>query len=266
MELQGAHALVTGASKGIGAAIGRALTEAGATVSLVARSGDLLEPLAKELDGHHLAADLTDDDHLSGLVERIEGQAGRPVDVLVNNAGVEVGSLLEEMHEAEIARVISLDLTVPLRLTRQVLPGMIERERGHIVQISSAAGVMPVGGLMAYSGAKAGLTHATRSLRQELRGTPVSLTTATLGPIDTSMWDRVTDNPPFERVANRLDRLQLIPKVAPETVADDVVSAIENGKRYIRHPKRATALFAMAEAPGRITDALLAGLKPRNAR
>ncbi len=266
MELNGAHALVTGASKGIGEAISRQLAEAGATVSMVARSGDLLEPLAKELDGHYLAADLTADDHLDGLVARVEDQAGRPVDVLVNNAGVEVTSMLEDMDDGEIARVISLDLTAPLRLARQALPGMIERDRGHIVQVSSAAGVMPVGGLTAYSGAKAGLTHSTRSLRQELRGTSIVLTTATLGPIDTGMWDRVTDNPPFERVANRLDRLQLIPKVAPETVAHDVVAAIEGGKRYVRHPKRASALFALAEAPGRITNALLAGVKPRNAR
>ena len=112
---------------------------------------------------------------------------------------------------------------------------------------------------------KAGLSQATRTLRQELRGTSVDLTVATLGPIDTDMWDRVTDNPPFEKVVGRLERLQLIANVAPEQVATDVAEAIATGKRHVRHPKRAVALYALAEAPGRITDAVLAGMKPRTA-
>lgn len=266
MELNGAHALVTGASKGIGAAISRGLAEAGATVSMVARSGDLLEPMAKELDGHHLAADLTSEEHLDGLVGRVEAQAGRPVDVLVNNAGVEVGTLLEVMGEDEIARVVELDLIVPLRLTRQALPGMIDRDRGHIVQISSAAGVMPSAGLVVYSGAKGGLTHATRALRQELEGTGVGLTVATLGPVDTEMWVRVEQNPAFARAMRRIERLRLMANVSPDLVAADVVEAIENEKAHVRHPKRSVALYALAEAPTRIVELVLSGLKLRDAQ
>lgn len=265
MELQGAHVLVTGASKGIGAAIAREVAGRGADVSVVARSGDLLEPLAEELDGRWLAVDLTDDTHLAGLVERVEEQAGRPVDVLVNNAGVEVASLLERMDEDEIARVIALDLIAPLRLTRQVLPGMIERDRGHIVQISSAAGVLPTAGMAVYNGAKGGLTHASRALRQELKGTDVGHTVATLGPIDTDMWDRVNEDPSVARVVGRFRRLQQLPTVRTEVVATDVADAIERGDRHVRHPKRSLPLYTLAEAPTRIVEAVLVGMKPRKA-
>ncbi len=264
MELNGAHALVTGASKGIGAAIAHALAEAGATVSMVARSGDVLERMAKELDGHHLAADLTDDEHVDGLVDRIEAQAGRPVDVLVNNAGVEASALLEDTDETDIERVIVLDLVAPMRLTRQVLPGMIERGRGHIVQLSSQSAVSPVPGLAVYGAAKAGLSHASAALRMELKGTGVGLTVCTLGPVATDMWDRVEVNPYSGPLVRRGERLGLTGVVRPELVAADVADAIVRGRRHVRHPKRSVPTYVIPEVPRRLVEVLGVGLTPRD--
>ncbi len=138
MKLTGAHVLITGASRGIGEGLAREFAAAGSRVTLVARSARI-ESLAGELGGVALRADLTDPDQLSGLVAGAEAQQG-PVDVLVNNAGlVRVGALMD-MEWADVADTVRPDLLAPIELCRQALPGMIERGRGHVVNISSTAG------------------------------------------------------------------------------------------------------------------------------
>ncbi len=263
MKLRGAHVLLTGASKGIGRCLVDDLAAAGATVALVARSAELIEPLADRVGGSAHPTDLADSAQVAGLIERVE-QAGGPVDVLINNAGIENHALIDQLDEAVIEQTTAINFTTPQRLCRQVLPGMIERGRGHIVNVSSSAGVFPVPGLSTYCATKAGLSQFTACLRADLAGTGVGTTLVRLGPVDTAMWDRLMDaNTTMRRVSERLETLKISVSVPPEKVSGDIVRAIGSGKRHVMHPKRIVPVYMLGEANRRSTEVLLTGVQPR---
>jgi NAD(P)-dependent dehydrogenase (short-subunit alcohol dehydrogenase family) len=161
MDLSNKRVLITGASRGLGEALAESFAAAGAKVVLVARSSEAIHALAARLGGAAYAVDLSDQSQVDGLIERIEADGG-PVDVLVNNAAVETNRLIDEMDETDIASSISLNLTTPERLARQVLPGMLQRGRGHIVNVSSIAGALTHRLMSAYCVSKAGLEMLTR--------------------------------------------------------------------------------------------------------
>src|SRR5688572_25900259 len=137
MRLSGSHVLITGASRGIGACLARQAAERGAVVTLVARSADALGKLAADTGGHALPSDLTDRTALRGLITRAEQQAGAPVDVLVNNAGFDAARSMLELSEDDVADIVALNLHAPIELSRQAMPGMVARGRGHVVNVSS---------------------------------------------------------------------------------------------------------------------------------
>jgi uncharacterized protein len=262
MELAGARVLVTGASRGIGEAVARAARERGARVALVARDGDALRSLAVELGGTAHPADLTDPTQVRALVERVEDEAGT-VDVLVNNAGIDLVGPLAGMDPDALAALYQLNLLTPADLCRQVMPGMVRRGRGHIVNISSMAGIGVFPGLVAYSSSKAGLTHLTAGLRADLKRLPVGATVVELGPVPTDMLDHVESYRPTERSFRRGKRVGIVADVPKETVAAEVIRAVERNRRHVRLPRRMAPLAAIAEAPRRITELLLLGVKPR---
>src|SRR5215208_84424 len=155
MELTGSRVLITGASRGIGEALARRFAASGARVALVARTEPAIKDLAAELGGTAHPADLADRDEVRGLVARVEGDGG-PIDVLVNNAGVEQAGSFDRQSAEEVERTFQVNLLTPAELSRQVLPGMLRRGRGHIVNVSSLAGTAIFPGLVAYSSTKAG--------------------------------------------------------------------------------------------------------------
>jgi short-subunit dehydrogenase len=262
MELSGSRVLVTGGSRGIGEALARRFAAEGARVALVARSAAANDQLVAELGGTAHAADLTDPRQVGGLVERIEAEGG-PVDVLVNNAGVDgVGTFDDETAE-DLEHLFRLNLLTPAELTRQVLPGMLRRGRGHLVNISSLAGCAVFPGMAGYSSSKAGLSHLTAGLRADLRGTPIGTTLVELGPIPTEMLDRVEGCEPVRASFQRLYRLRLLVDVDREVVARTVVDAVRAGRRHVRHPKRALAFPLLSEAPRRVVELLLTGVQAR---
>ena len=252
--------LVTGASRGIGAAIASEFATRGARVTLVARSAGPLEALASELGGSALPCDLFDDAQLRGLVDRAQAAAG-PVDVLVNNAGMEYTKSFFDTNEREIDDVVRLNLTVPMQLTREVLPGMRDRSRGHVVNISSMAANGGFPGLAVYCGTKAGLSHFGRILREDLGGTGVGVTNLEVGPVPTDLLDNL-QYPPTVRSFDRLRRLQLMPNVSAERVATAVADAVERDKRSVWLPRRAFLFGALVGAPQRIVRPLLRGIRP----
>ena len=258
----GSRVLVTGASRGIGEAIAREFAANGSEVVLAARSEDRIGELARELGGHAFPLDVSDPGRLEGYIDRVEAQVG-PLDVLVNNAGVESSHYLERTDESEISRIVAINLVAPMRLSRQVLPGMIDRSRGWIVNISSLAAMTPSPGLVVYGATKAGLTQFSDGLRFELKGSGVGVTVAHLGPIDTEMWDKVVDIRGLDAAQARLRRMGLLVTVSPSKVARDVVRAVRYGRREVRHPKRLWSNMALAASPKRITEALLSGFDPR---
>jgi short-subunit dehydrogenase len=264
MELRGKRVLITGASRGIGEAVAKAFASKGARVALVARSADAIEKLAADLGGTAHPADLADSTRVATLIEEVEA-AGGSVDVLVNNAGLAPTSgAIQNWSADELEQIYRVNLLSPAELCRQVLPGMLRRGSGHIVNVSSLAGVAVFPGLAAYASTKAGLTQFTAGLRADLKHTPIRTTVVELGPIPTEMLDTADEYKPVADSFRRFYRLRLLVDVSRETVADDIVNAVEKGRRHVRHPKRATALPVLSEAPRRLTELLLGGVAPRS--
>ena len=187
LDLEGATAIVTGGSRGIGPFIAESLARQGAKVALVARTGPELEANARELSESGaevvaFAADITSAAERRELIEAVERRLG-PVDVLVNNAGGDLQREFHNLSEDEIQGVLELNLTSAVMLTRLVLPGMLERGRGHVVNVSSMAGRVSFPYTEAYAAAKDGLIAFTRVLRADYRARGVSGSTMILGAV-----------------------------------------------------------------------------------
>jgi len=258
MHIESPHVLVTGASRGIGAAIAREFARRGARVTVVARTPGPLQALADEIGGHALAVDLFDPGQVRDLVRRAE-ESGGPIDVLVNNAGMETTKSLLDTSETEVDEVLQLNLRVPIQLCRLVLPGMVQRNRGHIVNISSMAANGGFGGMSVYSATKAGLSHFTRIARQDLKRTSVRLTNLEVGPVPTDLLANLT-HPPAVRSFARFRRIGLMPNVAAERVGTAAADAVEKGKRAVWLPRRAFLFGALTGAPQRIAEQFLRGI------
>jgi short-subunit dehydrogenase len=262
VELDGAHVMVTGASRGIGEGLARAFAARGARVTPVARTTDAIAALAGELGGTPVAADLTDPPSLRGLVGRVEEAAG-PVDVLVNNAGVDATGHFADMDADGLERLVALNLLAPMELTRQALPGMTARGRGHVLNISSLSGVAVLPGMVAYSASKAALTHFTAGLRADLRGLPVGTTVVEVGLVPTGLREAVVGHPPTGAAFRRFYRLGILTDTPLDRLCAAAVAAVADDRRHVRLPRRAWTLPALAEAPRRLVEIALAGVRPR---
>ncbi|MBA2281284.1 MAG: SDR family NAD(P)-dependent oxidoreductase [Actinomycetota bacterium] len=265
MDVRAKRVLITGGSRGIGESIAHAFAGAGAVVALVARSEDAIRKLAAELGGTAHPADLSERADVEGLLERIEDESG-PVDVLVNNAGIEATKSIVDTTADELARITQVNYVAAAELCRQAIPRMLGRGGGHIVNVSSLAGVGVYPGLATYSATKSALTHFTAGLRADLRGLPIDTTVVELGPIPTDMLEYVDDYQPTARSFQRFYRLQLMVEVPREKVADEVLEAVQRGRRHVRIPKRAVAFSLLSEAPRRIVEVLLTGVPHQGTR
>lgn len=169
----GQVALITGSSRGIGLAIARRLGRLGAALSLCARHADALEEARRALAGQGIAAlatpaDVTRSDEVARLVELTRSRLGE-VDILVNNAGVGWFGPIQEATEADWDRIIDTNLKAPFLLMRQIVPGMVQRHHGYIIQIASLAAKNAFAGGSLYCASKWGLTGMTYSAAEDLR-------------------------------------------------------------------------------------------------
>ncbi|MBV9410111.1 MAG: SDR family oxidoreductase [Acidimicrobiia bacterium] len=260
MELTGRRVLITGASRGIGQALAESFTAAGARVALVARSEGPLKELADRLGGTAHPCDLGDPDKVLGLIDRIENDGG-PIDVLVNNAGVDLTSSFLNNTMQDIEFLFRVNLLTPIALCHEAVPRMLQRGGGHIVNVSSYAGTAVFPGLVAYSSSKAGLSQFTAGLRSDLKGMPIGTTLVELGPIPTDMLDNVGSYSPTNDSFGRFYKLRLLVDVPKEKVAADVVDAVREDRRHVRHPKRAMAFPLLTEAPRRTVELFLSGVR-----
>ncbi|HLX88545.1 MAG TPA: SDR family oxidoreductase [Acidimicrobiales bacterium] len=189
----GSTAIVTGASSGIGVEIAKELARRGHGVSLVARREDKLSALAKEIRALGVRAevfptDLADREARAGLCKRIDDRDLVP-EILVNNAGLStLGQVFRSEPEAEI-QMIEVDVVAVADLCSRVLPGMVDRGRGAVLNVASTAAFQPLPGQAGYGGCKAFLLSYTHSLVGELRGTGVSATVLCPGPVDTGFGE-----------------------------------------------------------------------------
>jgi 3-oxoacyl-[acyl-carrier protein] reductase len=167
-NLRGKNALLTGASRGIGGHIALALAERGVNLALVARSADGLEKVKKQVEARGvkavtLAADIGRLEGLGRLVEQAVKKLG-PLDLLVNNAGIVPKGKFCEIALEENDRIIKVNLLAPMRLTHLVIPGMIARRQGHILNVASLAGLIGMAYAEAYTTSKHGLALQTDKL------------------------------------------------------------------------------------------------------
>lgn len=185
------HVVVTGASAGIGEAIAREYAAHGAKLTLVARRRAALEKIVEETGAKAfvVGADLSDPERACDFLAPAEDALG-PIDVLVNNAGAQIVGPAELVDPAKGEAMMRLDVFTPMRLTRAVLPKMLARRSGTIVDVASMAGITPTPGMFYYNAAKAGLANASEGLRGELRGTGVHVMTVYPGPVDTELARR----------------------------------------------------------------------------
>jgi uncharacterized protein len=220
VDLSGARVLLTGASGGIGNAIARALHARGASLVITGRRADALEALRAELGDRVdvVQADLAKRED----VEALPGRAGT-IDVLVANAGLPASGELTDFTPEQIDRALEVNLRAPMQLTRALLPSMLERERGHLVYVSSLVGKIPAAGSSIYSATKFGLRGFGGSLHDELHGTAVGATTVFPGFIsDAGMFAE--------------SGVKLPPGVGtkpPEKVAEAVIEGIEKNRAEI---------------------------------
>jgi NAD(P)-dependent dehydrogenase (short-subunit alcohol dehydrogenase family) len=177
--LTGKRALVTGASRGIGLAIAKALAGKGARLGLLSRT-------KPRLAGEFVACDLADSEKIPQAVRELVRRLG-PVDFLVNNAGTFLEKAAAEITLAEWERVQHVNLTAPFLITREVLPGMIARRRGRIINIASTSSLQGYAGQSAYCASKHGLLGFARCLALELKPHNIHVHTLCPGGVDTEL-------------------------------------------------------------------------------
>jgi len=173
-SLEGKTALVTGAAYGIGFAIAEALARAGARIAFNCRSQSHLEQAlagyqAKGIDAKGYTADVTDEGQVAGLVGQIEAELGT-VDILVNNAGIIKRVPMTEMSAEEFRQVVDIDLVGPFLCAKAVIPGMIKKGHGKIINVCSMMSELGRETVSAYAAAKGGLKMLTRNICSEYGG------------------------------------------------------------------------------------------------
>jgi short-subunit dehydrogenase len=243
----GTRVLVTGASRGIGAAIARAFAARGATLGLVARGRDALEELARELpgDGHAvLTADVGDADQVAAALADFGD-----VDVLVANAGLTHYRPFAEQPLDEVRQMTDVNWLGTLHTVRAALPRMIERGSGHIVVVSSGGGVRGFPHAAVYNGTKAAQRGFAEALRHELAGTGVSVTTVYPGESATSLHDHELDHMPDWY---RMDR-----RAPAGPLGEQVVEAVEKDQRELFYPPLVRLLRVANGISPRAGDLLL---------
>jgi uncharacterized protein len=189
-QMRGRTALVTGASGGIGRAIAEQLGDHGADVVLVGRNGAALEDAAATVrarggTARTIALDLADPSAPRKLVEQV-GEVGE-VELLVNNAGVAPGGTLADADPADLRAMLDLNVTALTDLTALLLPGMVARGHGSVLNVASVAGYMPAPGLAAYAASKSYVLALSRALWAEVRGSGVRVVAVSPGATRTAM-------------------------------------------------------------------------------
>jgi len=234
----GQTVLLTGASGGLGSVMARALADRRVRLFLVAHPGARLEPLAEELrargvEAEPCIADLRVAAERHRVVQQVRRRFG-PVDLLINNAGVEHNGYYHRLAESEIEEVLSVNLVGAMILTRLVWPEMLERRRGHVVNIASLAGKAGPAFQEPYAASKAGLIAFTHALRATYGGSGVSASVIVPGFVETGMYERL------KALAGR-PAPPLLAAVTPQRVVRALFRAVERDLAEVmvtRYPVR----------------------------
>jgi 2-hydroxycyclohexanecarboxyl-CoA dehydrogenase len=194
MTLDGRVALVTGAARGIGAAIAHRLAAHGATVVVADLDGDAAGATAEALDGKAfgVAVDVSSSASVNAALDEVRAAAGPPA-ILVNNAGIDVIKPFVDSTEEEWDRIIAVNLKGPINCSRAVLDAMIERKYGRIVNIASDAGRVGSSGEAVYSATKGGVIAFTKTLAREMARHGITVNCVCPGPTETALLAQVAE-------------------------------------------------------------------------
>lgn len=225
-NIKGKVALVTGAGRGIGKATSIALAKEGVHIALIGRTQDNVDAVAKELEGYGvktvaIAADVTNLQQIEAAVEKINATLGS-IDILVNNAGISKFGKFLELTPEEFFNIINVNVMGVYNVTRAVLPQMLERNAGEIINISSTAGQKGAPVTSAYSASKAAVIGMSESLMMEVRKSDIRVVTLTPSTVATDMAVELnlTDGN-TEKV------------MQPEDLAELIVTSVKLPKRVV---------------------------------
>jgi uncharacterized protein len=264
MDFNGSRALVTGASSGIGAVFARELARRGAHLILAARTESKLYALAAELREPSrvsvdvLPVDLAQPGAGGRLAKDLAGRGLEP-DVLVNNAGFGLFAPLHQADQGQIAQEIQVNVVALTELNTSLLPEMLERDRGVIVNVASTAGFQPVPYMSVYGATKAYVLSFTEALWAETRNTGVRVTALCPGATDTSFFDVASEDASVGR------------RMAPEQVVTAALAAIEHRRstvipglrnRMLANATRLTPRQFLARSAERTMRPKDSGLRP----
>lgn len=243
-DLRDKVAVVTGGAGGLGRAVGLRLAKAGARVALWDLDSEALDSAAEELlaeglEARTYALDVSDREAVAEAAGRVRKDLGE-VDLLDNNVGIiRAGDFLEACQE-DAARVLDVNVKSYLWCTRAFLPGMVERDRGHLVMTASAAGLAGVPGMAVYAASKHAVVGFSESLRLELRNagaSGVGMTIVCPGFIDTGMFAGAT--PP-----------RGMPWLKAGPLADKILAAVRGNRLYVREPGIVKLIPFLKSLPG----------------
>jgi short-subunit dehydrogenase len=259
MMLRGAHALVTGASHGIGVCLAKELYARGARLTVLGRDEGRLAAVAEQVQGHALVADLADEQAVDGVLARAE-QGHGPVDILINNAAFALVAAPADTKPGQARTMMMVNAIAPMELCRQALPGMLARGSGRVLNISSLAGVTAVPDMSLYCASKAALHHYTSVAQRDLHGTGVTMALVTLGEVaGTTMMEMARESPLIAAVSARLSRL--MPVMTPETTARAIADVVAGDALVATIPKRLGAMVALRNLPSTLQDLAFIGLR-----
>ncbi len=224
------YALVTGASQGIGAAVALELARQGFGVVVTARSGDALKQVCAEAAmrnggrAHVIEVDLLAEGAVDRIIDFIE-EKQLPLSCLVNNAGQGLWGMFDELTLDEQVRMMHLNMNIPVALTHRLLPLLRKAPRGYILNIASMVAHHALGSMAIYSGSKAFVLRWSRSLRIELKHTPISVTCVSPGSVNTGFTARAG--------MQAMDDLAQKFGTPPEPVAKASVAAMLSGRAEV---------------------------------
>ncbi|MEO7110355.1 MAG: SDR family NAD(P)-dependent oxidoreductase [Polyangiaceae bacterium] len=226
------HVYITGASSGIGESIAREYLRRGVSVTMVARRRNLLEKIANEAGGNSFVVeqDLTDIEHVTDPIAEAELELG-PIDVLINNAGFQIVQAAIDTPWADGENLIRLNVLAPLKLTQHMLPKMMARRSGTIVDVASMAGIAPTPGMFFYNASKGALACASEGLRAEVKPFGIHIVTVYPGPVESPMEAR--GRAAYEETF----ALRMTPTGKSDVLAKMIANAVEHKRPRVIYPR-----------------------------
>jgi len=256
MDIKDKLVLITGASSGIGEATAKAVAKRGGRVVLLARNRERLKEVAAEIVaqggwGACYPIDLSSAEAIRQVSKKIINETGTP-DIIVNNAGAGRWLTVEETSAEEVELMTAVPYFAAFNITREFLPGMLDKGSGHVVNITSVASRIVWPGNAAYTASRWAMNGFSNALRTELRGSGICVTLAVFGKVNSTFW---THNPGNEERLPWLNRF--IPDLTTEQAAEAIVRGIERNAREVIRPGLFRLVFLLNFIFPRTTEMMM---------